>query len=44
VQEHASYADIACRPSQSGWNSNFAVWINSLIETRVSGEGGIIIL
>jgi len=27
----------ACRPSQSGWNNNFADRINSLIETCVSG-------
>jgi len=40
VLEHASYADIACRPSQSGWDNNFAVWINSRVVTRVSGGGG----
>ena len=37
--EYASYEASAYRPSQSGWNNNFAVWINSLVETRVSGGG-----
>ncbi len=37
---HASYEVSACRPSQSGRYNYFAVWINSLIETRVSGGGG----
>jgi len=39
VLEYASYEASAYRPSQSGWNNYFAVWINSLVETRVSGGG-----